>query len=107
MDEVSVPKASQNKKSRKRKRGGSGGIIEDIEGAALPSVWDRELQTSGLTAVVLFVDHASMDAALKAVKSTRKERKEPIWGEGLEGKVPALGSASRSLTVYVLLMNSC
>lgn len=92
-DQASSPKASQNKKSKKRKRGSSGGIIEEMEGAALPPVWDRDLQTNGLTAVVLFVDRASMDAALKAVKSIRKERKEPLWGGGLEGKVPALGSA--------------
>lgn len=94
MHEISGPKAPQNKKSKKRKRGSSGGIIEDMEDAALPSVWDRDLHTNGLTAVIVFVDRASMDAALKAVKSIRKERREPIWGEGLEGKVPLLGSAS-------------
>ena len=94
MDEASGLKASQHKKIKKRKRGSSGGIIEDMEGTALPSVWDRDLQTNGLTAVVLFVDRASMDAALKAVKSTRKERRDPAWGEGLDDKVPALGSTS-------------
>lgn len=93
IDEPSGQKASQNKKSKKRKRGSSTGVIEDMEGAALPSIWDRELQTNGLTAVVLFVDRASMEAALKAVVSARKARREPVWGEGLEGKVPALGSA--------------
>lgn len=96
MDEASGTKAFQTKKSKKRKRGSSGGIIEDMEGAALPSVWDRDLQTNGLTAVVSFVDRASMDAALKAVRSIRKEQREPIWGKGLEGEVPALGSASWS-----------
>ena len=101
MDEASGLKAPQHKKNKKRKRRSSGGIIEDMEGAALPSVWDRDLQTNGLTAVVLFVDRASMDAALKAVKSTRKERREPVWGEGLDDKVPALGSASWSLIVSV------
>lgn len=93
MDEASATRVTQTKKSKKRKRGSSRGVIEDIEGASLPSVWDRELQTNGLTAVVLFVDRASMDAALKSVKSTRKESREPVWGEGLDGKVPALGSA--------------
>ena len=99
IEEASGVKASQHKKSKKRKRGSSGGSIEDIEGAALPPVWDRDLQTNGLTAVVLFVDRASMDAALKAVRSTRKERREPVWGQGLDDKVPALGSASWSLMV--------
>lgn len=93
MEEASAPTATQNKKSKKRKRGSSGSNMDDMEGAALPSVWDRDLQTNGLTAVVLFVDRASMDAALKAVRSTRKERREPIWGEGLDDKVPALGFA--------------
>ena len=96
MDESSGPKTHQNKKSKKRKRGSNGNTIEEMEGAALPPVWDRDLQTNGLTAIVLFVDRASMDAALKAVKSARKEQREPVWGEGLEGKVPALGSASWS-----------
>ena len=103
IDEACGPKAFQNKKSKKRKRGSSAGIIGDME---LPSVWDRDLQTNGLTAVVLFVDRASMDAALKAVKSTRKERREPVWGEGLDDKVPALGSASWSLVVSNLPTNS-
>lgn len=107
LDGASAPEVNRNKKSKKRKRVNSGGPIEDIEGASLPSVWDRELQTNGLTAVVLFVDRSSMDAALKAVKSTRKERMEPTWGEGLDGKVLALGSASWFLIVYNLLTNSC
>lgn len=107
MDEASATRVTQTKKSKKRKRGSSRGVIEDIEGASLPSVWDRELQTNGLTAVVLFVDRASMDAALKSVKSTRKESREPVWGEGLDGKVPALGSASWSLIVCDLLIYSC
>ncbi|CAF9920483.1 Ribosomal RNA-processing protein 7 [Imshaugia aleurites] len=93
MDEVSGPRAPQNKKSKKRKHGSNGDVIEDMESVALPSVWDRDLRTDGLTAVVLFVDRASMDAVLKAVKSSLKERRVPVWGEALEGKVPALGSA--------------
>ena len=106
MDEASGLESSQHKKSKKRKRGKFRGTLEDMEGAALPPVWDRDLQTNGLTAVVLFVDRASMDAAFKAVKSMRKERREPVWGEGLEGKVPALGSASSSLITCDLLTNS-
>ena len=99
--------ASQDKKSKKRKRGKSGGTLEDMEGAGLPSVWDRDLQTNDLTAVVLFVDRASMEVAFKTVKVLRKEQREPVWGEGLEGKVPALGSASRSLVICDLQRSLC
>ena len=105
-NEVPEAEASQQKKNKKRKRR-SGGNIDDMEGAALPPVWDRELQTNGLTAVVLFVDRASMEAAFRAVKVKRKEHSEPVWGEGLEGKVPALGSASWSLVICNLLGNVC
>ena len=97
MEKESAPTATSNKKSKKRKRGSGGINMDDMEGAELPSVWDRDLQTNGLTAVVLFVDRASMDAALKAVRSTRKEPRAPVWGEGLDDKVPALGFASWSL----------
>ena len=63
----------------------------------LPSTWDRELQVQGRTAIVLFVDRASMGAVLKATKAMRKENKLPIWGEGVEHKVPELGFASNAL----------
>ncbi len=96
-------KSKPDKKGKKRKRGSEGENMNNMEGAALPSTWDRHLQTDGLTAVVLFVDRASMDAALKGVKTTRKERIAPVWGERIEGKVPTLGSASWSLSFSWLL----
>ena len=81
------------KNTKKRKRGSEEGDIERMPGAALPSTWDRELQTNGLTAVILFVDRASMEAALKAVKGARRQKIQPTWGEGLDGKIPPLGYA--------------
>lgn len=87
-------KLKQDKKGKKRKRGSDGTDLEDAEGSALPSTWDRDLQYDTRTAVVLFVDRASMDAALKAAKALRKEHFEPVWGEGIEDKVSALGSTS-------------
>ena len=87
-------KLKLDKKGKKRKRDSDGIDLEDTDGSALPSTWDRALHYNGRTAVVLFVDRASMDAALKAAKALRKERVEPVWGEGIEDKVPALGSAS-------------
>lgn len=87
----------QEKKGKKRKRESESIDIDLVQGAELPSTWDRDLQTHGFTAVVLFVDQASMEAALKAAKSVRKQSKKIIWGEGTEGKVPALGYASMPL----------
>jgi ribosomal RNA-processing protein 7 len=83
------------KQGKKRKRVAN----EDLTNAAaeLPQVWDRELRRSGSTAVAVFVDQKSAEAALKAVrkihKSYSKEGKWPVWGEGVEDKAPALGSA--------------
>lgn len=93
-DQPAVLTSKVEKKGRKRKRSPENGIIRDNEDAALPSTWDRDLHTGHLTAIILFVDRASMSAALKAVKSFRKQKKEPVWGEGMEGKAPSLGSAS-------------
>ena len=87
------------KKGKKRKRSVEGDSIEDIEGAALPSTWDRELQSNGRTAVVVFVDRPSMDACLKAVKKLRKEQRVPVWGEAMEERLPSLGSTSAN-SVY-------
>jgi ribosomal RNA-processing protein 7 len=83
------------KKVKKRKRMATEEATE-VE-AELPPVWDRELRRSGSTAVVVFVDQKSVELVLKAVrklhKSPSKEREWPVWGEGVEDKVPALGSA--------------
>ena len=85
---------SAKKKGKKRKRGDEGGVALDLECARLPDTWDRGLHRSGSTAVVVFVDRASTDALLKAVKRATKEGTNLVWGEGLEGRLPPLGSAS-------------
>ncbi|KAL8762754.1 MAG: hypothetical protein Q9184_001294 [Pyrenodesmia sp. 2 TL-2023] len=87
-------KPDKGRQSKKRKRGQESGAIEEVDGAALPAVWDRELRKDGLTAVAVFVDRPSMDAAFKAVKRIRKDGTAPVWGEGSEGKIPALGDQS-------------
>ncbi|KAA6415852.1 MAG: hypothetical protein FRX48_00570 [Lasallia pustulata] len=81
------------KKGKKRKRSDEAGAAVDLKRAELPDTWDRELHRSGSTAVVVFVDRASMDASLKAVSKASKLERNPVWGEGIEGKLPALGSA--------------
>lgn len=92
-EDIVAAKPSKGRFARKRKRGPETEPIEDLEGTALPATWDRELRKDGLTAVVVFVDRPSMDAAYKAARRIPKTGKAVIWGEGLEEKVPALGSA--------------
>ena len=87
------------RRGKKRKRAGRNeGDTNDLEDTKLPEIWDRELHRCGSTAVVVFVDRPSAEAALHAAKRARKEGKEIIWSEELEGKVPALGSASMSVS---------
>lgn len=82
-------------KSKKRKRE----TVEDIQAeldssttTLLPPVWDRELQTSGAHAIVVFVDRASMEAGLKAAKAVAKLGKTIVWGDGIGERIPALGT---------------
>lgn len=91
-----VAPAVQTKKGKKRKRAEIQSM-EEVEGAELPEVWDRELHRSGSTAVVLFVDRASMKASFKAAKKAAKGGKEIVWGQGVEEKVPRLGSERKFL----------
>ena len=93
-DEPPTVAAPTEKRGKKRKRPSDAGAIQDIEGAALPQSWDRDLQSIGGTAVIVFVDRASMDAALKAVRKAQKNQREIVWGEGIGDAVPDLGSAS-------------
>ena len=85
------------KASKKRKRGPE--AAADGAATELPQIWDRELRRSGSTAVVVFVDAKLVELVLKAVrklhKSSKKEKESPwlVWGEGLEEKLPKLGSA--------------
>ncbi|KAL8675166.1 MAG: hypothetical protein Q9168_000419 [Polycauliona sp. 1 TL-2023] len=88
---VVVAHPKNERKVKKRKMSDEHGGIEDLDGTALPVIWDRELRTDGRTAVVVFVDRLSMEAAYKSVKRVARDGPMPIWGEGTEGKVPSLG----------------
>ena len=82
--------------NKKRKRSKGLDYERELELAtALPAVWDRELRSNGRTAVVRFVDRSSMETALKAVKAVRRQNSNPIWGEGVQDKLPPLGSARK------------
>ena len=89
---VAPPVPTKRGKKRKRAEIQS---MDEVEGAELPEVWDRELHRSGSTAVVVFVDRVSMEASLKAAKRAAKGGKEIVWGEGVEEKLPKLGSERR------------
>ncbi|KAI9848299.1 MAG: Ribosomal RNA-processing protein 7 [Sclerophora amabilis] len=111
----------KKKKDNKRKRGQVDHNDDDDDNdddsdhskagpaeGALPEVWDRNLHRSGGTALVKFVDRASMESTITAVrKQTKKtskggEVKAVRWGEGVDGeKAPALGS-QRYLTHHRL-----
>ena len=89
------PKFPQGSKKRKRN---AQSPTERLENApALPSTWDRSLHKAGSIAIVVFIDRASMEAALKATKGVLRSNTYPVWGEGIEHKLPPLGSASESI----------
>jgi len=78
------------KKGKKRKRNAEEADTE------LPQTWDRELRRSGSTAVITLVDEKSVESTLKAIRKLHKSSKDnkwPIWGSGIESKIPSLGSA--------------
>lgn len=92
--DVTVPAPTNStlaKKGNKRKRAPDAQNSQILEAVELSPTWDRQLRGFGRTAVVVFVDRASLDALIRAVKKTRKNRKEPVWGEGLEDGLPSLG----------------
>lgn len=67
--------------SRKRKRPGMEELEESLkdERAQLPGTWSRELRPSGSSAVVVFVDRASAEAAMKVIKRKAKRREAVVW----------------------------
>jgi ribosomal RNA-processing protein 7 len=92
-NELAVVNKKSASGSKKRKRGSE--AIEEVQ-EDLPQIWDRELRRSGSTAVVVLVDSKSVESTLKAIKKIHKSKntKEwPVWGEGVEDKLPKLGSA--------------
>lgn len=84
--------SGKGKKGRKRKRGqvDADEQIENEE-TLLPKPWDRDLQRSGSSATVVFVDKVSAEAAIKAVKKAARTRQSIVWGLNLEGRLPRLG----------------
>jgi hypothetical protein len=96
----------KGKKSQKRKRAvvEEDGELEDVEGMALPGTWEREVLRAGGTAVVVFVDRASVEAVMKAVRRVRKHGEAVVWGHGVEGQVPSLGSQRTFILRFALMI---
>ena len=93
-ENANISTLSQGDKKRKRN---SQSTAEKLQRAPpLPPTWDRHLHQTGSTAIVIFVDRASMEAALKATKAVSRSKKYPVWGDGIEDKVQPLGIASKS-----------
>lgn len=78
--------------SRKRKRDDDESDDEEQEAARIPTTWTRNLQRSGSTAVLVLADDKSVDLVLKAITKVHKMKKWPVWGQGVQDKVPPTGS---------------
>jgi len=90
-------------KSKKRKRQALENFDERLP---LPKTWDRTVHKSGTSAVIVFVDSASLEMTMRIVKRqiathSKKKRKSKelasdeeshLWGNGIiSGSVPSLG----------------
>ena len=103
-EDMTIPLSTSHtpaKKGKKRKRPLDAQKRPGIECAELPTTWDRQLKGFGRSAVVVFVDQASLDAVIRAVNKSRKDKKEPVWGEGLEESIPSLGPSR--MCCYVVI----
>lgn len=79
--------------SRKRKRdSATDSEDEEEEIARLPTTWTRTLHRSGSNVVLVLADDKSVELVLKAIAKRHKSKQYPVWGEGVQEKVPSLGS---------------
>lgn len=89
------PAPKQPPQNRKKRRQTTAEELEiKLEGLDFPATWDRQLHKSGSNAVIVFVDRASMLASLKAAKTAAQQETTLRFGEGIEDKLPSLGSKS-------------
>ena len=83
--------AGRTSRTRKRKRVRKEDIESGLERYHLPHLHSSEIQVSGATAIVVFVDKASMELSLKAARKAADLESEIIWGGGMESKAPVRG----------------
>ena len=76
-------------RGKKRKRVTSTNLEQQLEqNNPLSEIWDREIYPSGSSAVVVFIDKASMEASLLAAKKATKPGAKPVgfWGDSIEAE---------------------
>ena len=94
-DEVNVRESSKpsqnNRNSRKRKRITADDLDHSLESYTLPPTSTDIPHVLGSNCIAVFVDKASADVALKAVKKAAKLETQLDWGEGIEEQLPPVG----------------
>ncbi|KAK5728710.1 hypothetical protein LTR15_001849 [Elasticomyces elasticus] len=99
---ITAPVVSAKSRGKKRKRGAENEDADtEQEVGKLPEVWDRQLHSSGGTAVVTFVDRPSAELALKEARRAAKGGRRIVWGAGVDGKIAPLGTG-RYLTHHAM-----
>ncbi|KAK5055274.1 hypothetical protein LTR84_013024 [Exophiala bonariae] len=78
------------KSSRKRKRMTAEELEAGLDNYCLPKTFDSEIHPTGSTAIVVFVDRASMELALKAARRAVKSGVELKWDDP-EESTPQFG----------------
>lgn len=92
-----APKGSRGKKGGavagvKRKRGRHAAVDAEEAFTGWPTIVDRPLHQSGSSAVLVVVDTAAAESAMKEAKRASKRKHPLVWAEGTKAKLPALGS---------------
>lgn len=86
------------KAGKKRKRGAEPSL-GDI---GLPDTWDAEILSSGSGAVLVFVDKASAELAMKEIARLAKKKAEVMWASdislGVESECPCFSFANYGAT---------
>lgn len=80
-----------SKSSRKRKRKTTEELEAGLDKSSLPDIFDSEINQSGATAIVVFVDTPSMELAFKSAKRAAKSSSPLLWNQGAGAPAARLG----------------
>lgn len=92
IDPAATARVTALTKKRKRDEQEAEEQAKEEEEALLPEIWTRRIHKSGSSAIVVLADEKSVDVVLKAIKKLAKNKKYPLWGEGVPETVPELGA---------------